>query len=214
MSADGGGFEAAERFALEGEFEKAFELLAPRERDARDGCLYVSVCRMLKKDAQAKRELEKILAADPSHARANHLQAMELLDAGRLGDAEACLRRAEAGYQPEQTGELSELHLDWGNLHFERKDTIQAVLSWRRALGLAPANEAARKNLEQFEDPRFEETATVNEMILLASHPSQVLAHLMRAREFKSPGEAQEFADYVLSLWNNTPRGEPGDKSP
>ena len=186
------------------------ELLAPR-RGTPAGCLYVSV--LMLKAAEAKRELERSWRRIP-HARANHLQAMELLDAGRLGDAEACLRRAEAGYQPEQTGELSELHLDWGNLHFERKDTIQAVLSWRRALGLAPANEAARTNLEQFEDPRFEETATVNEMILLASHPSQVLAHLMRAREFKSPGEAQEFADYVLSLWNNTPRRAPGGESP
>ncbi|MFC1679103.1 hypothetical protein ACFL2T_02705 [Elusimicrobiota bacterium] len=204
----------AEEFAYEGEFEKAYEILDGLDRDADAGCLFVSLARKLGQAEQAERELELILIKEPGHPRANHLKAMALLERGDLDEAGGLLRKAEKGYGADRTNELSELHTDWGNLHFERRDTIKAVLAWRRALKLAPENDVARKNLERFEDVRFDQAATINEMIRMARHPSQVLAHLMRAQDFKTPAEAEEFARYILSVWNQTPRGELGQKSP
>lgn len=206
--------ERARELASAGEFEAALRALEGAPLDAEGTCLLVSLRRRLGQGGRAERELSALLAKDPSHPRANHLRAIALLEAGRLEEAEPHLRRAEAGYGPGREGEASELHTDWGSLHFERGDTVRAVLSWRRALRLAPANEVARGNLEQFEDPRFEEASTVNEMIQKASHPAQVLAHLMRHKEFKSQAEAEDFANEILSLWNRTPRAELGGRTP
>ena len=208
------GFREAERLAHEGKLEAAHKILTGMDRDLEAGCLYVSVARMLGYKNLAEKELEAILSEEPAHPRGNHLRAMELLEAKRFDAAEVCLRKAEEGYASRRVGELSELYTDWGNLHFERKDTIKAVLSWRRALKLFPDNDIAQKNLARFEDVRFGDSVTINEMIQQARHPSQVLAHLMRSQEFKTHAEAEQFADYIMNLWNQTPRAELGGKTP
>ncbi|MBI4424261.1 MAG: hypothetical protein HY554_11065 [Elusimicrobia bacterium] len=204
----------ARALAAEGDFEGALRLLEGTPLDAAGACLRVGLRRRLGQEALAERELDALLGEQPAHARANHLKGIGLLEAGRPAEAEPWLTRAEQGYGPGQEEERSELQTDLGNLHLERGDTVKAILAWRQALALAPANEFARRNLEQFDDPRFEEAATVNEMIQKAAHPAQVLAHLMRHKEFKTPAEAEDFANEILSLWNRTPRRELGGKTP
>ncbi|MBI4348746.1 MAG: hypothetical protein HY553_18045 [Elusimicrobia bacterium] len=206
--------EDALRLAGDGDFEGALRKLGPSDSGAEAVCLRVSLRRRLGEGPAAERELDALLAREPGHARANHLKGIGLLESGKLDEAEARLARARAGYTRERVDERSELETDLGNLHLERGDTVKAVLAWREALRLAPGNEPARKNLEQFDDARFEEATTVNEMIQAASHPAQVLAHLMRHKTFSGPAEAEAFAAEILSLWNRTPRRELGGKAP
>ena len=161
---------------------------------------------MLKKVELAGTELANLLKKNPVHPRANHLMAMGILDQNeldhaRLDEAEGFLIKAEQGYDKERFDDFSELYTDWGNLHYERGDTIKAILYWRRALQMFPQNEVAAKNLEQFDDVRFSEAATVNEMAALAKHPAQLLAHLARFQNFKNQEEAQDFANEIFSLW-------------
>ena len=113
---------------------------------------------------------------------------MALIDARRFDDAMPYLDRALANYSESATDERSELHTDWGSLHYEQGDTTTAVLEWRKAIRLAPKNTIAEHNLREFEDVRFERCNTVNEMILAASHPAQVLAYLLPAQTFANEG--------------------------
>ena len=94
--------------------------------------------------------LERALAANPSHPRANYLRGIDLMDAGNHHGAIAAYKRAIDCYPKTARYHLNEAYNNLGTAYFESGDPMKAKAAWEQALVLMPSDKTVRRNLIEF----------------------------------------------------------------
>jgi tetratricopeptide (TPR) repeat protein len=101
--------------------------------------------------------LERALAVNPDHPRANYIRGIDLKTKGDFSGAIEAYSRAIASYPKTDRYHLNETYNNLGNAFFESGETMKAKAAWEQALLLMPSDKTVRRNLIEcvYENPKL-----------------------------------------------------------
>ncbi len=94
--------------------------------------------------------LNRALAVNPRHPRANYILGINLKEADNLPGAIEAYKRAIENYPKTDRFHLSEAYNNLGTAHFLSGDHMAAKAAWEQALVLLPSDKTVRQNLLEF----------------------------------------------------------------
>ena len=100
--------------------------------------------------AKATALLDKSLAANPNHPRANYVRGIDLKTKGDFAGAIAAYSRTIESYPKTDRFHLNETYNNLGNTYFESGEAAKAKAAWEQALILMPSDKTVRRNLAEF----------------------------------------------------------------
>lgn len=107
--------------------------------------------------SEAHALLERALAVDPNHPRANYIRGINLKESGNYRDAIEAYKCAIKSYPQTDRYHLNETYNNLGTAYYQLNDYQNAKDAWEKALVLLPSDKTVKRNLREciYENPEI-----------------------------------------------------------